>query len=142
MSYVTSRFEPVAKAELNSLGLIGIRNSFKLNMILDTRENLFENAHLDSIPPREDYLTRRLNRAVFVEISFGKSRYQRVVRGVRATDSEKIAIIGGTLGLFTGISFISLIEIVFWVVRAVNVKVYEWGRKRGESEEGNNLVKQ
>ena len=70
-----------------------------------------------------------MSNTAIVEISFGQSRYQSVVRGLRATDSDKIAIVGGTLGLFTGVSFVSLLEIAFWVIRGVNVRVYEWYKR-------------
>ena len=42
---------------------------------------------------------------------------------MRATTGDKISLIGGTLGLFTGISFVSAVEIIFWIGKALVQKV-------------------
>ena len=119
--------------EFNTPGLTGVKNSFKLSMLMDDTISHFESANLDNSEPVDDYITRRLNQAAFVEVSFAQSSYQKIIKGVRATTSEKMAIVGGTLGLFSGISFVSLIEIAFWIIRAVNIKIYEHIRKAGDS---------
>ncbi len=49
----------------------------------------------------------------------------QVARNVKVTFSEKLGIAGGTIGLFTGLSFISVIEIGYWLIRFVLERI--WG---------------
>ncbi len=72
----------------------------------------------------------RLNFAkAFLQVRFLHMSPQRVIRllvsvcqklttDAKATFSDKVSSIGGTLGLFTGFSITSLVEIVFWIARA------------------------
>jgi len=39
---------------------------------------------------------------------------------LRLQFSEKVSDFGGTLGLFTGISFISVLEFVFWLAKTTH----------------------
>ena len=55
----------------------------------------------------------------YCRVSFSRTSYQRMVTGMRATTGDKISLIGGTLGLFTGISFVSAVEIIFWIGKAL-----------------------
>ena len=50
-----------------------------------------------------------------VSVKMASSLYTLSTRSVRVTLADKIAIFGGTMGLFAGTSFIGLIEIVFWL---------------------------
>ena len=38
---------------------------------------------------------------------------------MRVSTFDKLSLIGGTMGLFTGISIITLIEIIYWMVRFI-----------------------
>lgn len=64
-----------------------------------------------------------LSEMTYCKISFSRTTYQRMVTSRRATTSDKISLIGGTLGLFTGISFVSIVEIVFWIGKALSQKI-------------------
>ena len=54
---------------------------------------------------------------------------------MRVSMFDKLSAIGGTLGLYTGISIITLIETLWWLVQFVN---YAFTRKRAKG--GHNLV--
>ncbi len=43
----------------------------------------------------------------------------RVVRTATMTTVDLVSNIGGTLGLFCGMSVLSMVEIVYWVARGV-----------------------
>ena len=58
---------------------------------------------------------KRFEKMAFVDIGFGTSDYRLITRDVKATFFDKLSLIGGTLGLYTGFSVVSLIEIVFWL---------------------------
>ena len=63
----------------------------------------------------EVVMERRFSKLAVVEVGFGTSDYKLITRDVKATFFDKLSLIGGTLGLYTGFSVVSLIEIVFWL---------------------------
>ena len=69
-----------------------------------------------------ELVARRIKNVAIVEVRFAELNFQTIVRDVRATLFDKVSLVGGTFGLFTGISVISLVEIVFWI--------YKWGQSR------------
>ena len=66
----------------------------------------------------EDIIKHRISKLSAMKIQFGGADYQKVVRDVRATAMDKLSLIGGTLGLFTGFSIISIYEFVFWIYKS------------------------
>ena len=40
----------------------------------------------------------------------------QLVKDVKLTFEDKLGIFGGTIGVFTGISFITMIEIAYWLI--------------------------
>ena len=58
-----------------------------------------------------------------VKIKIQDSSYLRRVQSLKYSDADKFAIIGGTLGLFTGFSFIVIFELAYWVIITIK-KVY------------------
>ena len=38
------------------------------------------------------------------------------VQSLKYSEADKFAIVGGTLGLFTGFSFIVIVELLFWII--------------------------
>ena len=54
-----------------------------------------------------------------VKIYFSSSIYDRIKKDERANFETKLSVIGGTLGLFTGFSIISGIEIVYYACKAM-----------------------
>ena len=51
-----------------------------------------------------------------VNFYFGKSTAWEFQRAQRMTIANYVADMGGLLGLFTGFSFISAVEIIYWLV--------------------------
>ena len=51
-----------------------------------------------------------------IRIRFGTFTFDRVTRLLKANWFDKLSHIGGTVGLFTGVSFISVFEIIPFVV--------------------------
>ena len=61
-----------------------------------------------------EVIKSRVKKLTLVDIGFGTSDYKLITRDVRATFFDKLSLIGGTLGLYTGFSLISILEIIFW----------------------------
>ena len=85
--------------------------------------------------------SRYKNELVLVNIQIGKSTAMQIKKDVRVSFSDQLATIGndsfirliirkmsfiqgGALGLFTGVSIISLIELVFWIQKVSYVSKY------------------
>ena len=43
-----------------------------------------------------------------------------ITKDVRFTFSDQIGVVGGTLGLFTGVSILSMLEALFWIYKVRN----------------------
>lgn len=54
-----------------------------------------------------------------ITIRIDGSSYLRRVQSLKHGDADKFAIIGGTLGLFTGFSFIVIFELFYWIVLTI-----------------------
>ena len=54
-----------------------------------------------------------------VEIYFSTPTYDEIARDVRNTVETQLAMIGGTMGLLTGFSILSGVEILYFVVKYV-----------------------
>ena len=52
-----------------------------------------------------------------VQIYFDSVTYDEIVKDVSVTLSDQLGAIGGTMGLFAGFSFLSALEIVYFVVK-------------------------
>lgn len=76
-------------------------------------------ADLKSTRGQHSLQDRLFGQMAHFRIRFSRTSYQKMVRGLRATTSDKISLIGGTLGLFTGISFVSLVEALFWIAKCL-----------------------
>ena len=64
----------------------------------------------------ENYLKTQFAR---VQVKLDGSSYLKRIQTLKYKDSDKFAIIGGTLGLFTGFSFIVLFELLYWILVTV-----------------------
>ena len=69
-----------------------------------------------------------------VEIFFKSPILDMVTRDVRTSLVDKISMIGGMLGLFTGFSVISGIEIMYFIIR-VFLKIYQSQRRNEEQQQ-------
>ena len=64
----------------------------------------------------ENYIRTQFAR---VQVKMDGSSYLRRIQTLKYKDSDKFAIIGGTLGLFTGFSFIVFFELLYWILVTV-----------------------
>ena len=55
--------------------------------------------------------------AAYVSIETMESEVLKSVRVKRVTFSDQLATVGGTLGLFSGMSIISIVEIICFIVK-------------------------
>jgi hypothetical protein len=55
----------------------------------------------------------------FVQIYFGTATYDKIERDQRVTVQAQLGVIGGTMGLLTGFSILSGLEIVYFSIRFV-----------------------
>ncbi len=53
----------------------------------------------------------------FILFDITKPTIQRVVKRERVTPADLLGNLGGTLGLFTGMSLLSIAEVIFWIYR-------------------------
>ena len=53
----------------------------------------------------------------FVHIYFGTSTYDKLEKDVKVTLEAKLSLIGGTMGLLTGFSLLSEVEIVYFAIQ-------------------------
>ena len=61
-----------------------------------------------------DLLKTKLHR---IKIFFATPTFQRITKDEKATFSDKLSAIGGTMGLLTGFSLISGVEIIYFGVK-------------------------
>ncbi len=52
-------------------------------------------------------------------IEIGKPRVMEIVKDIKVTFPDMLGTIGGTIGLFTGLSLISVIEVAYWIYRTI-----------------------
>ncbi len=62
---------------------------------------------------------RSLERMAYVNFQLGGKNVMRFKKELRVTLADQVANLGGTVGLFTGMSILSFCEIVFWLARLV-----------------------
>ncbi len=52
-------------------------------------------------------------------VEIAKPRVLEIVKDIKVTFPDMLGTIGGTIGLFTGLSLVSVIEVIYWVYRAL-----------------------
>ena len=52
-----------------------------------------------------------------VEIYFGAATYDEIEKDVKVTLEAALGLIGGTMGLLTGFSILSAVEIIYYVIK-------------------------
>ena len=52
-----------------------------------------------------------------VEIYFGAATYDEIEKDVKVTLEAALGLIGGTMGLLTGFSILSAVEIIYFVIK-------------------------
>ena len=53
----------------------------------------------------------------FVQIYFGTATYDKIDRDEKVTVEAQLSVIGGTMGLLTGFSLLSAVEIVYFAIK-------------------------
>ena len=56
---------------------------------------------------------------LFVEIHFDSATYDKVVLDKKLTFEAQLSLIGGTMGLLTGFSIMSGVEIIYFVIKFI-----------------------
>ena len=68
------------------------------------------------------------------QIYFSAATYDEVEKDVKLTIEAQLALIGGTLGLFAGVSIISIVELIYYIVRLTFAMIGEKIGEKGEDE--------
>jgi hypothetical protein len=55
----------------------------------------------------------------FVQIHFGTATYDQIEQDKKVTLEAQLGLIGGTMGLLTGFSILSAVEIVYFAIKFV-----------------------
>ena len=53
----------------------------------------------------------------FIQIYFGTATYDKIDRDKKVTVEAQLGLIGGTMGLLTGFSLLSAVEIIYFVIK-------------------------
>ncbi len=69
----------------------------------------------DDVDGFADYCKEQLvdEHAILV-VSFQDPNVLQIVKSVKFTFADRLGIAGGTIGLFTGLSLLSIVELVYW----------------------------
>lgn len=51
-----------------------------------------------------------------IEVQIGGQSYIKMRQTLRKTLGDKVGELGGTLGLFTGFSFMAIVELIYWIL--------------------------
>ena len=78
----------------------------------------FEIVHTDRTYGDQFQIVRRPYQPLHVvQIYFDTATYDNIIRDVSVTLADQLGAIGGTMGLFAGFSFLSALEIIYYVVK-------------------------
>ena len=72
------------------------------------------------------YMSERLNRVSFVNINFDDPQVTVFTKDAKVTPYSMLGSIGGTLGIFLGISFVGLIDLFEVVVNGIQWWIKKW----------------
>ena len=114
------------------------------NYLLDPK-NLFIEQRIKDITKAqyklnddEDFAQERFKRDISVlNFFFDTPIITQIGLEMRVSMFDKLSAIGGTLGLYTGISIITIVETIWWLIRFVICAVR---RKKYEKPQKNNIV--
>ena len=78
----------------------------------------FEIVHTDRTYGDQFQIVRRPYQPLqIVQLYFDTATYDNIIRDVSVTLADQLGAIGGTMGLFAGFSFLSALEIIYYVVK-------------------------
>ena len=79
--------------------------------------NITFNPHEHATKVCKKYIKTQFAR---VQVKIDGSSYLRRIQSLKYKVSDKFAVIGGTLGLFTGFSFIVFFELLYWILVTIH----------------------
>ena len=86
----------------------------------------------------EEFAQERFKRDISVlNFFFDTPIITQIGLEMRVSMFDKLSAIGGTLGLYTGISIITIVETIWWLIRFV---IYAVRRKKFKTPKNNNIV--
>ncbi|TRY68635.1 hypothetical protein TCAL_08884 [Tigriopus californicus] len=94
-------------------------------MLERTFNQLVDGADIET----EQICRENLDKIAMVQFQLTSKQVTRIKRDRRVTLADMISTFGGTVGLFTGMSILSVIEMIFWLMRLIS------GSKVDEVEE-------
>ena len=85
------------------------------------KENHVKNQILKYFPGADLYRSKHLDYHPLqvVQIYFSTATYDDIVNDVSVTIGDQLSAIGGTMGLFTGFSILSAVEIVYFLLKSL-----------------------
>jgi hypothetical protein len=94
------------------------KNNYAKNLQFDsTHKNLSMCIHLKVVYQYTFSASRKNYPLKFVQIYFGTATYDKIERDEKVTIQAQLGLIGGTMGLLTGFSLLSAVEIIYFVIK-------------------------
>ena len=88
------------------------KTSFVKNMFVDKDEELSTSYSTSYKTTRKPYHPLQV-----VQIYFDTVTYDEIVKDVSVTLADQLGAIGGTMGLFAGFSFLSAVEVLYFLLK-------------------------
>ena len=88
------------------------KTSFVNNMFLIKNEDVSTSDSTRFKTARKPYHALQV-----VQIYFDTATYDEIVKDVSVTLADQLGVIGGTMGLFAGFSFLSAVEVIYFLVK-------------------------
>jgi hypothetical protein len=83
------------------------------------KKAFFQNLQFSPDSPTTKYSAESKSKLVMVEIYFSTPTYDEISRDVKNTLETQLAVIGGTMGLLTGFSILSGVEVVYFLIKYI-----------------------
>ena len=80
-------------------------------------QNMFLEDLSDSFTTRYKIRTKPYHPLQVVQIYFDTATYDEIAKDVSVTLADQLGAIGGTMGLFAGFSFLSAVELLYFLVK-------------------------
>ena len=85
----------------------------------------------------EDCLERLKKDHALLEVIVKEPRVMQISQNVRVSFEDKLGIAGGTIGLFSGLSLISVVETLYWIARFIMERSKALAAQRREARKTN-----
>ena len=87
------------------------KRNFAENLVFDPEKSFLNRRQIVPLAEKE-YAPLQL-----IQIYFDSNTFDEIQIGLKLTPESQLGLIGGTMGLFTGFSIISAIEIIYFVMK-------------------------